>query len=263
MKQTTNYGLNKPELQDSPPDITVLNPNFDKIDAEMKRLTNKDTEIVESINKVKNDYLPKTGGNITNGLTIKNKTVAVSVNGSVADANGNITIDVGGDVRSVNGVEPDSKGNVELDLGVGDVQSVDGVQPDKEGNVNLNASTREEILKAAERVTDVNAEFASIETDKVNVSGSRGLLAGYETIGSNTVIDANAPDSNETDSAITVANGMDGTSWTKIVRVTAEVAVTLGDKWSWQNGEEPNITTGGILVCIWCGSGGIVGFLAP
>lgn len=40
MKQTTNYQLNKPELTDSPPDITVLNENFDKIDTEMKRQDN-------------------------------------------------------------------------------------------------------------------------------------------------------------------------------------------------------------------------------
>ena len=39
MKQTTNYSLNKIELADSPPDITVLNPNFDKIDTELKNLS--------------------------------------------------------------------------------------------------------------------------------------------------------------------------------------------------------------------------------
>ena len=36
MQQTTNYKLNKIELEDSPPDITVLNPNWDKIDTELK-----------------------------------------------------------------------------------------------------------------------------------------------------------------------------------------------------------------------------------
>lgn len=171
MKQTTNYGFNKPELQDSPPDITVLNPNFDKIDAQLKSLTDKDTELNTAINQVKNDYLPKTGGNITQGLTIKNKTVAVSVNGAVADANGNIVIDVGGDVQSVNGVQPDSNGNVVLDLG-GDVQSVDGVEPDAKGNVALNASTRNEILEATKRVTDVEAdpEVATLENLQTSVA---------------------------------------------------------------------------------------------
>ena len=39
MKQTTNYNLNKIELTDSPPDITVLNPNFDTIDTQLKTLS--------------------------------------------------------------------------------------------------------------------------------------------------------------------------------------------------------------------------------
>ena len=36
MITTTNYGLKKIELTDSPPDITVMNSNWDTIDAELK-----------------------------------------------------------------------------------------------------------------------------------------------------------------------------------------------------------------------------------
>lgn len=36
MKQTTNYNLNQIELNDTPADITVINPNWDKIDTELK-----------------------------------------------------------------------------------------------------------------------------------------------------------------------------------------------------------------------------------
>lgn len=36
MKQTKNYTLNKIELADSPPNIEVINPNWDKIDTELK-----------------------------------------------------------------------------------------------------------------------------------------------------------------------------------------------------------------------------------
>lgn len=36
---TTNYNLRKPELTDSPPDITVLNENFDTIDDELNEHT--------------------------------------------------------------------------------------------------------------------------------------------------------------------------------------------------------------------------------
>lgn len=36
MKQTANYNLNQIELSDTPADITVINPNWDKIDTELK-----------------------------------------------------------------------------------------------------------------------------------------------------------------------------------------------------------------------------------
>lgn len=179
MKHTTNYSFNKIDLSDSPSDITILNPNFDKIDAELKALTDKDTEIVASINTVKNDYLPKTGGNVTGNLTVKSKHVARSVNGATADSNGNITIDVGGKVQSVNGVTPDSKGNVLLDLG-GDVQSVDGVEPDEDGNVQLNALTQVEVLEAAQRVTDVEVDpsVAMVEAIQTGLARVESNLDG-------------------------------------------------------------------------------------
>lgn len=37
MQTTTNYAMKKIDLTDSPPDITVLNGNFDTIDSEMKK----------------------------------------------------------------------------------------------------------------------------------------------------------------------------------------------------------------------------------
>lgn len=37
-KKTTNYNLHKIDLTDAPPDITVLNDNFDIIDNELNRL---------------------------------------------------------------------------------------------------------------------------------------------------------------------------------------------------------------------------------
>lgn len=36
MKQTPNFNFNKPELLDSPPDITVMNGNWDTIDTKLK-----------------------------------------------------------------------------------------------------------------------------------------------------------------------------------------------------------------------------------
>ena len=39
MNTTTNYDLVEIELSDAPPDITVINPNWQRIDTELKNLT--------------------------------------------------------------------------------------------------------------------------------------------------------------------------------------------------------------------------------
>lgn len=109
----------------------------------------------------------------------------------------------------------------------------------------------------------VQGKTIAVAGDYIPFSGSRGMIAGYETNGTNTTINASAPDSNQTGSNITVQNGMSGTSWTKIVRVTAAVSVTLGSSWKWQGNKAPTIASGGILVCCWCGSGGIANFISP
>lgn len=47
---TTNYNLTKIDLNDAPPDITVINSNWDTIDAELKTLSSKTaTEVVKTI----------------------------------------------------------------------------------------------------------------------------------------------------------------------------------------------------------------------
>lgn len=51
--KTTNYNLHKIDLIDAPPDITMLNPNWDIIDSELKA------------------RLPLTGGTITGNLDLK------------------------------------------------------------------------------------------------------------------------------------------------------------------------------------------------
>lgn len=98
---------------------------------------------------------------------------------------------------------------------------------------------------------------------KLNVTGSRGVLAGYETPGTDTTISATSKDSSVTGSNVTVSNGSASTSWTKIVSLTAAVTVTLGSSWKWQGGSAPTIAAGGILVCCWCGSSGIASFASP
>lgn len=54
-KYTTNYNLVKPELTDAPPDITVMNQNWDKIDDELHKLADKDVDVTpEGIGAVPN-----------------------------------------------------------------------------------------------------------------------------------------------------------------------------------------------------------------
>lgn len=111
-----------------------------------------------------------------------------------------------------------------------------------------------------------NSGFLTAHQDisgKLNVTGSRGVLAGYETTGTDTTISATSKDSSVTGSNVTVSNGSANTSWTKIVSLTAAVTVTLGSSWKWQGGSAPTIAAGGILVCCWCGSSGIASFASP
>lgn len=72
MKTTSNLGLKKIELTDSPPDITVQDYNWDKLDTEIQDL--KDTKVAKETGKglSSNDYT----------TTEKNK-----LNGIAADAN--------------------------------------------------------------------------------------------------------------------------------------------------------------------------------
>lgn len=61
MLETTNYKFKKPELTDSPPDITVMNPNWDSIDTKLK---DNETQInsldVNKLNKIKQNWLSAT-----------------------------------------------------------------------------------------------------------------------------------------------------------------------------------------------------------
>lgn len=98
---------------------------------------------------------------------------------------------------------------------------------------------------------------------KVDVSGNRGVLAGYETTAAGVRVSTTSADALVANSAVSVENGASGTSWTKIVSLTSAVTVTLGSSWTWQGGEVPTIVANGILVCCWCGSFGLCSFVSP
>ena len=117
-------------------------------------------------------------------------------------------------------------------------------------------------------VTSVNGQTGAVtisttDATKVPLNGNRGQLAGYELIGTSSTISETSADACQTGSNVTINNGTAGTAWTKIVRLTAAVTVTIGTNWKWVNDEPPTIVAGGILICTWCGDGGIASFSSP
>lgn len=95
---------------------------------------------------------------------------------------------------------------------------------------------------------------------KIATTGARGSLAGYESMVAGSTVSATSGDA-QTGSSITISNGSSGTSWTKIVGLSANATVTLGSSWSWSGGEAPEINSAGILVCCWVGNMGICVFV--
>lgn len=91
--------------------------------------------------------------------------------------------------------------------------------------------------------SEINGAIDEIPIDsKMNISGSRGLLAGYSStqdIASATTITRDSPDGMivSSDVALTVADGVAEQAWNKTIGITsAGVTVTLGSLWTWENG---------------------------
>lgn len=121
MQQTTNYKLNKIELADSPADITVLNVNWDKIDTELKKLTD------EKFNKTGGEVsgkvtITKNGLKVTGGS--ETDTINVTENGEVGGTltvSGKVTANGGLDV--VGGIVNDGEYKLKVDITKGQTPS--------------------------------------------------------------------------------------------------------------------------------------------
>lgn len=76
--QTTNYNLVKPALTDSPPDITVMNPNWDKIDSELKINSSAIGQVAVQKDEVKTTNFNPDGSitevTLAGGVTVRTKT---------------------------------------------------------------------------------------------------------------------------------------------------------------------------------------------
>lgn len=91
--------------------------------------------------------------------------------------------------------------------------------------------------------------------------GNRGALGGYATSTSGATVNADAKDSQYTGSAVTVANGVAGQTWTKVVKMSAGT-VQLGTNWAWIGGEAPELKFPCLLICHWNQDKGIAGLVA-
>lgn len=98
---------------------------------------------------------------------------------------------------------------------------------------------------------------------KINISGSRGTLAGYETtsVGATALtINQDSPDSQQLTAAvaITVSDGTANTAWVKKVSIKdAGVTISLGSAWSWAGGSQPTVTAPSLLILSWDNDCGI------
>lgn len=81
-KVTGNYNLIMPELTDSPPDITAMNPNWQKIDAKLKE---QEEKITETVNLVSNESIARISADNTldNSIASINTGFAANVRSTV------------------------------------------------------------------------------------------------------------------------------------------------------------------------------------
>ena len=104
-------------------------------------------------------------------------------------------------------------------------------------------------------------------------AGDRGTLRGYETVAllEGSVINNDSPDVMYGGSNIVVENGLDSTSWTKVLydqlnyavggEPVATSSITLGNKWGWAGGTVPTLG-GGIIVLHWNKNAGVASFIS-
>lgn len=127
------------------------------------------------------------------------------------------------------------------------------------GNVTITGTGNHTIN--GKNIATVN-QIPDVST-KINVSGSRGTLAGYETtsVGATALtVNQSSPDSQQLTAAvaITVSNGTANTAWVKKVSIKdAGVTISIGSAWSWAGGAQPTVTAPSLLILSWDNDCGI------
>ena len=132
------------------------------------------------------------------------------------------------------------------------------------------------------KIKDANGEWQTVQTllgnaggsgDAIPKTGDRGVLAGYELVGTNFnantgegfqeewVIDKNTPDAYFCIGGNVKLDNLSGAdwfetgiaegyaeTWTKVVFAFFPESVELGENWVWLSGDAPLIEFGGLLV---------------
>ena len=105
-------------------------------------------------------------------------------------------------------------------------------------------------------LNDLSSQF----NNKINLTGDRGQLAGYENCTETvSTINDNSPDNGIVVTNVTVSDGSVSKAWVKVYLIgSSTLSVSLGSNWAWANGETPNIAHLDFLVCAWSNTTGIV-----
>ena len=195
------------------------------------------------------NYVTTAGGTLTGNLTAP--TFIGNLTGTASEATHAVSADTATSATSAtSATTATSAGKLTTPVTIGINGAVTGTATSFDGSANIT----------------INATAAT-DSSKIALSGSRGTLAGYETVTSTGAVTINDSSGDDivASGAVTVAALSSGTQcWTKTVLLTAaSPTVTLGSGWSWVGSDSaPTFSQNGLLVLARRGSKGIANFLS-
>lgn len=195
------------------------------------------------------NYLTTAGGTLTGNLTAP--TFIGNLTGTASEATHAASADTATSATSAtSATTATSAGKLTTPVTIGISGAVTGTATSFDGSANIT----------------INATAAK-DSSKIALSGSRGKLAGYETVTSTGAVTINDSSGDDivASGAVTVAALSSGTQcWTKTVLLTAaSPTVTLGSGWSWVGSDSaPTFSQNGMLVLARRGNKGIANFLS-
>ena len=195
------------------------------------------------------NYLTTAGGTLTGNLTAP--TFIGNLTGTASEATHAASADTATSATSAtSATTATSAGKLTTPVTIGISGAVTGTATSFDGSANIT----------------INATAAN-DSSKIALSGSRGKLAGYETVTSTGAVTVNDSSGDDivASGAVTVAALSSGTQcWTKTVLLTAaSPTVTLGSGWSWVGSDSaPTFSQNGMLVLARRGNKGIANFLS-